>query len=251
MTGLKTLFMKEMRRFLKVATQTLIAPLVSTLLYLLVFSQVLKGRGEVYAGVSYGTFLIPGLVMMAMLQNAFANSSSSLVQSRITGNLVFLLLSPLSAGEIYWGYVLAAMVRGLLVGGVVYMTALFFFEMSITAVVWVFLFAVLGTLLTGTLGILAGLWSEKFDQMAAWQNFVIVPLTFLSGAFYSLKGLAPMWQNLSHLNPFFYVTDGFRYGFFGQSDVSPVLSLLIVLLCCAVLMGVTGWLLHRGWRIRN
>ncbi len=251
MIGLKTLLMKEMRRFWKVATQTLLAPLVSTLLYLLVFSQVLKGRGEVYAGVSYGTFLIPGLVMMAMLQNAFANSSSSLVQSRITGNLVFLLLSPLSAGEIYWGYVLAAVLRGLLVGGVVYLTALLFFDLPIMAVSWVLVFALLGTLLTGTLGILAGLWSEKFDQMAGWQNFVIVPLTFLSGAFYSLKGLTPIWRNLSHLNPFFYITDGFRYGFFGQSDVSPVLSFLIVLSSCGLLMGLTGWLLHQGWRIRN
>ncbi len=248
--GFATLFGKEVLRFWKVSFQTLLAPLVATLLYLVVFAQVLGQRVSVYPGVGYAAFLVPGLVMMAMLQNAFANSSSSLVQSKVTGNLVFVLLAPLSAFEFFLAYVLAAMLRGLLVGAVVLVTAGFFFPLQIHSLPWILVFCLLATGLSGALGVLAGIWAEKFDQMAAWQNFLILPLTFLSGAFYSLHSLPPLWQFISRFNPFFYAIDGFRYGFIGVSDVSPWESLLIVGSTCLALSWATLVLLRSGWRVR-
>jgi ABC-2 type transport system permease protein len=248
--GFATLFGKEVLRFWKVSFQTLLAPLVATLLYLVVFAQVLGQRVSVYPGVGYAAFLVPGLVMMAMLQNAFANSSSSLVQSKVTGNLVFVLLAPLSAFEFFLAYVLAAMLRGLLVGAVVLVTAGFFFPLRIHSLPWILVFCLLATGLSGALGVLAGIWAEKFDQMAAWQNFLILPLTFLSGAFYSLHSLPPLWHFVSRFNPFFYAIDGFRYGFIGVSDVSPWESLLIVGSTCLALSWATLVLLRSGWRVR-
>ncbi|MDE1942362.1 MAG: ABC transporter permease [Betaproteobacteria bacterium] len=251
MRGFQTLFLKEVLRFWKVSFQTVLAPLVSTLLYLLVFAQVMTGHAEIYPGVPYAAFLIPGLVMMSMLQNAFANSSSSLVQSKVTGNLVFVLLTPLSPGEFYGAYVLASMVRGILVGLVVFLAAWAFVVMPVREPLWVLSFGLLATLLSGTLGVLAGIWAEKFDQMAVWQNFVILPLTFLSGAFYTLHSLPPFWAALSRFNPFFYAIDGFRYGFLGSSDVSPWQSLLIVGGTCFALSWTTLALLRKGWRLRT
>ncbi len=251
MTGFQTLLYKEVLRFWKVSLQTLLAPLVSTLLYLLVFSHVMAGHTDIYPSITYAAFLVPGLVMMSMLQNAFANSSSSLVQSRVTGNLVFLLLTPLTPAEIFLGYVLASMLRGLLVGSVVCLTALSFFSLPFREPLWVAGFALLATFMSGALGVLAGLWAEKFDQMAAWQNFVILPLTFLSGAFYSLHSLPPVWAVVSRFNPFFYMTDGFRYGFLGHSDVPPLESLTIVAVTCLALSWGTMALLRCGWRLRT
>eukprot|EP01034_Spumella_vulgaris_P025412 gene25412-31870_t len=198
------------------------------MLYLLIFGHVLEGRVQVYPGVSYTAFLIPGLVMMSVLQNAFANSSSSLIQSKITGNLVFVLLTPLSHWEIFSAYVIAAMVRGIVVGAGVFVVTAWFANMSFVAPVWILVFALLGAAILGTMGLIAGIWAEKFDQLAAFQNFLIMPLTFLSGVFYSIHSLPPFWLTVSHLNPFFYMIDGFRHGFFGQSDVNPFISLGIV-----------------------
>ena len=227
-TGFRTLVYKETLRFYKVATQTIAAPILTAMLYLLIFGHVLSGRVEVYPGVTYTAFLIPGLVMMSVLQNSFANSSSSLIQSKITGNLVFVLLTPLSHWEIFSAYVLASMVRGITVGFGVFAITAWFAHLSFTAPLWILVFALLGAAILGTMGLIAGVWAEKFDQLAAFQNFLIVPLTFLAGVFYSIHSLPAFWQTMSHLNPFFYMIDGFRYGFFGQSDVNPWISVAIV-----------------------
>ena len=251
MTGFQTLLYKEVLRFWKVATQTVTAPILTAMLYLLIFGHVLEGRVEVYPGVSYTAFLIPGLVMMSVLQNAFANSSSSLIQSKITGNLVFILLPPLSHWEIISAYVLAAMVRGLAVGAGVFAITAWFAHLSFAAPLWIAVFALLGAAILGTMGVIAGIWAEKFDQLAAFQNFLIVPATFLAGVFYSIKSLPPFWQAVSHFNPFFYMIDGFRHGFFGQSDISPWTSLAIVSVFFAVLAGIAINLLKRGYNLRH
>ena len=232
--GWLTLLYKELLRFWKVAFQTILAPVITSLLYLLIFSHVLESRVSVFGGeVSYTAFLVPGLVMMSVLQNAFANSSSSMIQSKITGNLIFILLPPLSPADFFAAYVLGAMIRGIVVGLGVFIVTLFFVPSLIAMPhpLWALAFALLGSAILGTLGLLGGLWAEKFDQLAAFQNFLITPLTFLSGVFYSIHSLPPFWQTLSHANPFFYMIDGFRYGFFGLSDVAPALSLAIVAAC--------------------
>jgi ABC-2 type transport system permease protein len=251
MTGFLTLFRKELLRFWKVAVQTVAAPVLTAILYLLVFSQALSQHVQVYPGVSYVAFLIPGLVMMSVLQNAFANASSSLVQSKVTGNLVFVLLPPLSALEVFGAYVLAAIVRGLMVGLGVFLVTAWLSPPSLAAPGWILVFAVLGSAILGTMGLIAGIWSEKFDQVAMFQNFLIMPATFLAGVFYSVHALPSFWQTVSHLNPFFYMVDGFRYGFFGQSDVAPGISLAIVAVTLAVVSGIALRLLHTGWRIRH
>ena len=251
MIGFLTLLYKELLRFWKVGFQTVFAPMLSTLLYLMIFSHALEEHVQAYPGVTYTVFLIPGLVIMAMLQNAFANSSSSLIQSKVSGNLVFILLSPLSYQEIFMAYVLASVARGLAVGLGVYMVTLVFFELPLYSFLWVFIFALMGTALLGALGIIAGIWAEKFDQLAAFHNFVILPLTFLSGVFYSIHSLPPFWQGLSHLNPFFYMIDGFRYGFFHTSDVSPYLSLGILAMCFLAVSWLTLQMLKKGYKIRH
>lgn len=251
MTGFYTLFHKELLRFWKVSFQTVLAPVLTTLLYLLIFSHVLEDHVQAYPGVAYTVFLIPGLVMMAVLQNAFANSSSSLIQSRVTGNIVFVLLSPLSYREIFLAYVLASIARGLMVGLGVYLVTLGFFEVPLRSFPWVLLFALLGSALLGALGVIAGIWAEKFDQLAAFQNFIILPLTFLSGVFYSIHSLPPFWQSLSHFNPFFYMIDGFRYGFFGVSDVSPYFSSAIVVTCFLAVSWLTLQMLKTGYKLRH
>ena len=249
--GFRTLFYKEMLRFWKVATQTIAAPILTAMLYLLIFGHVLEGRVEVYPGVSYTAFLVPGLVMMSVLQNAFANSSSSLIQSKITGNLVFILLPPLSHWEILLAYVSASVVRGLVVGAGVFAITAWFAHLSFAAPLWIIVFAVLGAAILGTLGVIAGIWADKFDQLAAFQNFLIMPATFLAGVFYSIHSLPGFWQAVSHFNPFFYMIDGFRHGFFGQSDISPWTSLAIVSAFFAVLAAVAINLLQRGYKLRH
>jgi len=251
--GWLTLLYKELLRFWKVAFQTILAPVITSLLYLLIFSHVLEARVSVFGGeVAYTAFLVPGLVMMSVLQNAFANSSSSMIQSKITGNLIFILLPPLSPADFFAAYVLGAMIRGLVVGLGVFLVTLFFVPSLIDMPhpFWALAFALLGSAILGTLGLLGGLWAEKFDQLAAFQNFLITPLTFLSGVFYSIHSLPPFWQALSHVNPFFYMIDGFRYGFFGLSDAPPALSLAIVSTCALILSLATLLLLRRGWKLR-
>jgi ABC-2 type transport system permease protein len=251
MIGFRTLFYKEVLRFWKVATQTLTAPIVTAMLYLLIFGHVLEGRMEVYPGVSYTAFLVPGLVMMSVLQNAFANSSSSLIQSKITGNLVFVLLPPLSHWELFSAYVLAAMVRGIAVGLGVFIITAWFARLSFVAPAWIVLFALLGAAILATMGLIAGIWAEKFDQLAAFQNFLIMPATFLSGVFYSIHSLPPFWLAVSHANPFFYMIDGFRYGFFGKSDIAPGISFAIVTTFFVVLAGAAIALLKSGYKLRH
>ena len=251
LAGFSTLFRKEITRFWKVSFQTVLAPVLTALLYLLIFSHVLEEHVQVYPGVRYTAFLVPGLAMMSLLQNSFANSSSSLIQSKITGNIIFVLLPPLSHFEFFAAYVLASVVRGVMVGFGVFAITAIFVPVPVQSPIWVLSFALLGSALLGTLGIIAGIWAEKFDQLAAFQNFIIVPLTFLSGVFYSMHSLPPFWQDVSHFNPFFYMIDGFRYGFFGVSDVSPRTSFVIVGGCLLALSFTTLSLLKRGYKLRH
>ena len=251
MTGWQMLFYKEILRFWKVGFQTVAAPVLTAMMYLLIFGHVLEDHVKVYDSIGYTAFLIPGLVMMSVLQNAFANSSSSLIQSKIMGNLVFLLLTPLSHWAWFTAYVGSAIVRGLVVGAGVLLVAVWFAPLAFAHPLWIAIFALIGAGLMGALGLIAGLWADKFDQLAAFQNFVIMPMTFLSGVFYSIHSLPAFWQGVSHLNPFFYMIDGFRYGFFGVSDVSPWLSLAIVGgAFCAVSL-IAMHLLRTGYKIRS
>lgn len=249
--ALQTLLLKEVLRFWKVSFQTVAAPILISVLYLLVFDHVLQEHVQPYPGVTYTAFLIPGLVMMSVLQNSFANTSSSLIQSKITGNLVFILLPPLSAFEMFTAYVLAAMLRGIVVGAGVMLACVWFAPLPVAHLHWVLLFALAGSALLGTLGLIAGIWAEKFDQLAAFQNFLIMPATFLSGVFYSTASLPDFWQKVSHLNPFFYLIDGFRFGFFGQSDVSPLLSFGLALLTLSLTALLACTLLVRGYKLRH
>jgi len=250
MIGFWTLFYKEVLRFWKVAFQTVAAPVLTAMLYLMIFGHVLEDHVRVH-GVGYTSFLIPGLVMMQVLQNAFANSSSSLIQAKVTGSIVFVLLPPLPYSVFFIAYVLAALVRGLMVGVGVLLATVWFVELQVVAPWWILAFAVFGGAWFGALGVIAGIWVEKFDQLAAFQNFLIMPLTMLSGVFYSIYTLPTFWQQLSHYNPVFYMIDGFRYGFFGVSDVAPERSLAVVAVCLAVTSLLTLALLKRGWKLRN
>lgn len=247
----RTLLVKELLRFWKVSFQTVAAPVLTAVLYLLVFGHVLEDHVEALPGVPYTAFLIPGLVMMSVLQNAFANTSSSLIQSKIMGSLIFVLLPPFSHWQLYAAYVAAAIVRGAVVGLGVAAITVWFAPPMVAAPAWIIVFAVAGAAIMGSLGLIAGIWADKFDQLAAFQNFIVMPATFLSGVFYSVHGLPPFWQTVSHFNPFFYMIDGFRYGFFAQSDVSPWVSLAVVASALAVTGGIALTLLARGYKLRN
>ena len=251
MTSFWTLLRKETLRFWKVAMQTVAAPILTSLLYLVIFGHAFAGRVDVYAGVPYTAFLVPGLVMMAVLQNAFANSSSSLIQSKMTGNIVFILLPPISTLEFFAAYVLGSVVRGLAVGAGVLAVTAWFVELRLAAPLWTLAFALAGAALLGALGLVAGIVAEKIDQLAAFQNFVILPLTFLSGVFYSIHSLPEAWQRLSHANPFFYMIDGFRYGFLGASDFPPLASLAVVTASFLVVSFLTLKLLQSGYKLRH
>jgi ABC-2 type transport system permease protein len=251
MSGFSTLLYKELLRFWKVAFQTIAGPVLTTLLYLLIFSHVMQGQAPVYGAVPYSAFLVPGLVMMAVLQNAFANSSSSLIQSKITGNVIFVLLPPLSYWDFFAAYVLASVVRGLVVGVGVLLVALGFVDLSFERPLWILAFTLCGSAVLGTLGLIAGIWADKFDQIAAFQSFIIMPLTFLSGVFYSIHSLPVFWQDLSRFNPFFYMIDGFRFGFFGASDIDPALSLSVSAACLLMLAAFALALLKRGYKLRH
>ena len=250
-SGLPTLLYKEVLRFWKVSFQTVAAPVLTTLLYLLVFSHALATHVQAFPGVSYIQFLIPGLAMMAVLQNSFANSSSSIIQSKVTGNMVFIQLPPLAPWEIFTAYLVASMVRGLVVGTGVFAATLWLVPLPMKEPLWALAFAVVGSGMLGVMGIIAGIWSDKFDQLAAFQNFVVLPFTFLAGAFYSVSTLPPFWQAISRLNPFFYAIDGFRYGFFAHSDVAPALSLAIATATFAALSWITLLLLRSGYKLRH
>ena len=249
-SGFPTLLSKEIKRFYKVGFQTVAAPVLTAILYLMIFGHVLEGK-EVYGHLSYTAFLIPGLVMMSVLQNAFANTSSSLIQSKVTGNLVFVLLAPLSHFEFYAAYILAAVFRGVVVGlGVFFVTAWYGLP-PIEYPLWILSFAFLGAAILGSMGLIAGIWADKYDQLAAFQNFLIMPATMLSGVFYSIHSLPPAWQTVSHFNPFFYMIDGFRYGFFGVSDISPWNSLVIIACFFVVVSVIALRLLQNGYKLRH
>jgi len=250
MTGFRTLLYKEVLRFWKVGFQTVAAPVLTALLYLLIFSHVLD-RHVLVHGVPYTAFLIPGLVMMSLVQNAFANSSSSLIQSKITGSVVFVLLPPISYLEFFLAYVVAAVLRGLMVGAGVLLVTAWFAPLSFVAPLWILAFAVLGGGILGAFGMIAGIWADKFDQLAGFQNFLILPLTMLSGVFYSLHSLPAFWQGVSHFNPVFYMIDGFRYGFFGVSDVAPESSLAVVAISFLAVSAVTLAMLRSGYKLRS
>lgn len=251
MTGFYTLLYKEVLRFWKVSLQTILAPVITALMYLLIFSHVLEDRVQVYEQIRYTSFLLPGLVMMSMLQNAFANSSSSLIQSKITGNIVFMLLPPLTAVEFFGAYVLASIIRGIMVGISVILLTCWLIPLSLPHPLWSLTFALLGCAMLGTLGLIAGIWADKFDQLAGFQNFLIQPMTFLAGVFYSIHSLPAFWQGLSRFNPFFYMIDGFRYGFLGASDIAPAHSLAIVAGSTAVLAAFCLHLLKTGYKLRH
>jgi ABC-2 type transport system permease protein len=250
-SGFYALFYKEVKRFWRVSFQTVAAPVLTAILYLMIFGHVLEDHVKVYDAISYTAFLIPGLVMMSLLQNSFANTSSSLIQSKITGNLIFVLLAPLSHFEFFSAYVLAAMVRGVAVGAGVFLATYWFTDISFYQPLWILVFGLLSAALLAALGLIAGIWAEKFDQLAAFQNFFIMPATMLSGVFYSIHSLPPIWQTISHFNPFFYMIDGFRYGFFGISDVSPWFSLVIISVFFLGVAGLTLKLLSTGYKLRH
>ena len=251
MSGWQTLFYKEVLRFWKVGFQTIAAPVLTALMYVLIFGHVLDAHVQVYDRVTYSSFLVPGLVMMSVLQNAFANTSSSMIQSKIMGSLVFVLLTPLSHWAWFTGYVASSMLRGMMVGLGVLLATWIFIPVSFVHPQWILLFALMAAALLSALGLIAGLWAEKFDQMAAFQNFIIMPMTFLSGVFYSIHSLPGFWQQLSLFNPFFYMIDGFRYGFFGVSDASPWLSLAVVVSALVLVAGLALHLLRIGYKIRH
>ena len=251
LSGARTLLYKEVLRFWKVSFQTVAAPVLTAVLYLLIFGHVLEDHVKVFGQIGYTSFLIPGLVMMSVLQNAFANSSSSLIQSKITGNLVFLLVTPLSPTAWFFAYVGAAVVRGVVVGTGVFLVTVWFAPPSLVQPLWISVFALMGAALMGALGLVAGLWAEKFDQIAAFQNFVVMPMTCLSGVFSSVGSLPPFWRTVSHLNPFFYMIDGFRHGFFGVSDVSPWVSFAVVAASLALVCGLCLQLLRSGYKLRH
>lgn len=249
--GALALLHKEVKRFRKVSVQTVLAPVISAVLFLVVFQQVLRGRIDLPGGISYAAFLVPGLAMMSLQQNAFANSSSSITQSKVTGNLVFLLLSPLPAWGWFLGYVGGGCVRGLVVGLCVWLSTLPFVLTFPVHPGFTLLILMVSAWLMSALGLIAGLWAEKWDQLSVFQSFIINPLTFLAGVFFSVDALAEPWRTLAHFNPFFFMIDGLRYGFFGVSD-APALADLGVSLGFALLVSAVALeLLRRGWRIRH
>ncbi|MGJ8669765.1 MAG: ABC transporter permease [Oceanococcus sp.] len=248
--GFTTLLRKEIHRFMKVAGQTVTSPVITSVLYLVVFGQVLGGRVEVYSGVSYLAFLIPGLIMMSVIQNSFANTSSSVTQSKIMGNLVFLLLAPLSVFEIFAAFVIAAILRGTMVALCLYAVGWLFVPLPIAQPLYLLTMLFLASGCLAALGMIAGILADKFEHLAAFQNYFILPFSFLSGVFYSIDSLPPLWAKVSHFNPFFYMIDGFRHGFFGVSDAAGGLSLLVVGGFLVLVSGISLALLRTGYKLR-
>ena len=249
--GFYTLLKKEVMRFWSVLGQTVTAPVITALLYLLVFAQAMKGRAEIYPGVSYTEFLVPGLVMMTVIQNAFANTSSSLIQSKVMGNLVFLQMAPLGPWEWFFAYILAALVRTLIVASAMLVVVFPFVHLPVNEPLALIAIFVLTSGSLAVLGLIAGIVAQKFDHIAAFTNFLITPMSFLSGVFYSVHALPPFWFAASHFNPFFYMIDGFRFGFFGVSDVSIWHSLLWTAGFFALMTAICLWMLITGYKMKK
>lgn len=249
--GTWTLVQREVRRFMNVWTQTIMAPLINAGLFLMIFTIAIGSqRGDVM-GVPFMTFLAPGILTMTVIQNAFANTSSSLASAKVQGNIVDTLMPPLSGAELVVGYISGAVARGFLVAVVIAAGAAVFLDVGMRNPVWVVIFVLLGSILMGGLGMIAGIYANKFDQLAAISNFLITPLAFLSGTFYSIDALPGFLQTLSHANPFFYVIDGVRYGMIGVSDSSPWIGLGVVGLACAVVVGICWRWMDRGYRLKG
>ncbi len=250
--GWLTLLHKELLRFWKVSFQTIAAPILTSLLYLLIFSHALESRVQVYPGVAYKAFLVPGLAMMSLLQNAFANSSFSLLVGKVQGTIVDYLMPPLSTGELMLGMIGASVTRAFLVGLAVFVAMQFWpgvhvWPLHFWALLW---FGLMGSMMLALLGLITSVWAEKFDHAAAVGNFVVAPLSLLSGTFYSVDALSPTFAAISHANPFFYVISGFRYGFLGGAD-SPILFGALLLLAINVVLGLICYsILSAGWKIK-
>ena len=249
--GLQTLVEKEVGRFMNVATQTIVAPVITTLLFYAVFALAFGGITRTIGDIPYLVFLAPGLVMMTMAQNAFANTSSSLVVAKVAGNIVDVLTPPLSSVEIYWGYIIGGIVRGLSVGIAVTAMVYVFVGIEIHSVFLILAFSLLGNMMLASIGLAAGIWSQKFDHISAVTNFVVTPLTFLSGTFYSITQLPEIWQKLALYNPFFYMIDGFRAGFIGHADSNATVGLVFLTGINVALTVVTLMMLKSGYKIKS
>ncbi len=248
--GFYTLFAREVWRFLKVSIQTILTPVITVLLYLLIFSSVIAGSRQMLPGVDFLTFLIPGLIIMAILQNSFANSSSSLFQSRLNGNVTFVLLAPISDFEFCLAFVGASVVRGLCVGVGVWLAAGFFAWVPPVRPLLALTLAVTASVALGSLGLVSAIIADKWDHIAAFQNFVIVPFSFLSGVFFAVSDLPPFWRRASLANPFYYLVDGFRLAFVGVSEMPPGLSLAVGIAFSLLSFSWALWLLRRGSNLR-
>ncbi|MBH23989.1 MAG: ABC transporter [Myxococcales bacterium] len=251
LTGLKTLFMKEVRRFSTVWKQTVLSPLITTSLYFLVFGVALGSRLKTIDGVPYIEFVVPGLIMLSMITNAFLNTASSLFQSKINGTLLDVLIAPLGATEVVLAYVGAAMLRAFVVGGLVFLVAVAFTGFHMAHPGWALLFAVAVSASFALLGILAAMWAEKYDHLSIVPNFVLTPLTFLGGVFYSIDMLPAPWDTVSRLNPVLYMVNGLRYGLLGSSDVDVLWSAATLCALLAVLAATTWYAVHTGYNIRD
>jgi len=249
--GMLTLIQREVGRFLNVYTQTIIAPVVTTLLYYTIFALAFGGVARHVGDTPFLIFLAPGLIMMTMVQNAFANTSSSIVISKVQGNIVDVLMPPLSNVEILIGYLTGSVMRGLVVGVAATCVIVFFVPIAFASPALIFIFAVLGTMMLGGLGMAAGIWSEKFDHIAAVTNFVVTPLTFLSGTFYSMKTLPELWQGIAHFNPFYYMIDGFRAGMIGQADSDIAVGIAVLVVINALLCALILWMLKTGYKLKS
>ena len=248
--GLLTLIKREVGRFLNVYMQTIVAPVVTTLLFYTVFALAFGGIQRNVGNIPFMEFLAPGLIIMTMVQNSFANTSSSLVISKVQGNIVDILMPPLSALEIFLGFVTGSVIRGLTVGIVTVIVVQFFVPLHFHNIFLILTYAFLGTMMMGALGLAAGIWSEKFDHIAAVTNFIVTPLTFLSGTFYSIHQLPGIWSNVALFNPFFYMIDGFRYGFIGQADGNVMIGIVVLITINVLLTSLALWMLRTGYKIK-
>ena len=249
-SGFRTLYEKEVRRYIKVFGQTVGAPVVTTLMFMMIFTLALGGSGRYIGDVPYAVFLAPGLIIMSILQNSFANTASSIIGSKMQGNIVDILLAPLGAKEITLGYALGGITRGIMVGCFVLVAMSFMTEVTFTNPWAIFYFSLSGATMLSLLGIMTGIWGQRFDQTSAINNFVIMPLSFLSGTFYSIERLSGVWYQVSQVNPFFYLIDGFRYGFTGQAEADPMIGVLYILSLNIILWVICYRMFKSGYKLR-
>jgi ABC-2 type transport system permease protein len=250
-SGFKTLYEKEVRRYCKVFGQTVGAPVVTTLMFMMIFTLALGGSGRYMGDVPYAVFLAPGLIIMSILQNSFANTSSSIIGSKMQGNIVDILLAPMGAREIALGYALGGITRGLMVGCFVLVSMSIMTDLTFTHIWAILYFSISGAMMLSLLGIMTGIWGQRFDQTSAISNFVIMPLSFLSGTFYSIDRLSGIWYTISQGNPFFYLIDGFRYGFTGQAEANPMIGVFYILSINICLWIACYRMFKSGYKLRS